>query len=127
MLSILIVSPSLTLAGMEGQLINLLRHMNPDEYEIELALFRDLPGPLRTLIPDFVKVTDLRKRGKCDLLFYVRLFSLIRSTPKMVIDSKISGVNEILMLFCGCLKRDGLLLEIQSTRTYLAPYYRLMK
>ena len=86
--SILIVAPSLTHAGMESQLVTLLRNVNPDEFQIELALFRDLPCPLRNELPSFVKVTDLQKQGKLDLTFYSRLYSLLRSHPATLINSK---------------------------------------
>src|SRR5882757_4354732 len=125
--SVLIVAPSLTLAGMERQLVTLLQHIDPSEFRLELALFRDLPCPLRDEIPDHVKIIDLKKKSKFDVLFFYRLFSLIKSTDCQVINSKISGVNEFLMLICGWFGRDGLLLEIQSTRAYLTLYYRAMK
>jgi glycosyltransferase involved in cell wall biosynthesis len=127
MTSILFVLPNLTQAGMESQLVMLLQELDPKEFHLELALFRDFTCPLREMLPKYVKVIDLKKQGKLDFFFYKRLFNLIRTTPCQIIVGKISGVNEILMLMCGFLRQDRLLLEIQSTRAVLGFYYWMMK
>jgi glycosyltransferase involved in cell wall biosynthesis len=126
MISILMIAPSLAKAGMEVQLVTLLRHLDPQKFRVELAVFRDIPSSLKDQVPSNVRIIDLKKRGRVDVAFLRRLYCLIRDTRCDLIHGKISGVNELLMFFCGWLRRDRVLFDIRSTKT-LAPYYFAMR
>ena len=94
MQDILIISPTLGKGGIERQLIEFLYAYDRNKFNITLALFRrkieyELPADINPII--------LNKKGIIDVSFLFRLYKLL-SKNWDVINSKISGVNEYILL-----------------------------
>jgi len=107
--------------GMERQLSLFLERHDHSQFEITLAV---LKKHIAYAIPDEVKFIDLQKRYKLDIKFYYRLIRLILKHD--VINSKISGINEILMILCGILNKKELIVEVRNTGTKVLPHFKKM-
>jgi N-acetylgalactosamine-N,N'-diacetylbacillosaminyl-diphospho-undecaprenol 4-alpha-N-acetylgalactosaminyltransferase len=121
--SILIISPALSKGGMERQLSIFLQHFDRKKYDITLVLLRER---IEYVIPSDVEIINLNKKGKIDLKFYWRLFKLLKLHKWDTIHSKISGLNEQIMFFCGILIKNNLITEVRSSGKRLYSNYRLM-
>ncbi|MFC1596084.1 glycosyltransferase [Candidatus Margulisiibacteriota bacterium] len=120
---VLIIAPALVKGGMERQLAALLQAADKQRYTLSLALFRK---KIEYIIPEKVSVINLKKKGKVDIFFFIRLFMLIKNGGFDLIHSRIEGVNEYTMLICGLLKIKPLILEIRNTGVQQLKHYRRM-
>lgn len=121
MIHILIISTSLADGGMQRQLSIFLQNFDREKLHITLAL---LENSIDYAIPDDVPVIHLKRTRRLQLSFYYRLLRVLSDRRYQVINSKISGLNELVMLFCGILRKNNLILEIRSTNKQ--PYYKKM-
>jgi len=112
MKKILILAPTLTMGGMERQLILLITSIPSSDFLIDLALFRNT---MEYRIPANTRVIDLKKKGKVDPLFFLRLFKLILTGDYDVLHSKIDGPNEYLMAIAGILRKRNVIIECRSS------------
>jgi len=120
---ILIISPALSKGGMERQLSILLYNFDRSKFCITLALLRN---KIEYDIPNDIEVINLNKNGKIDLLFYLKFFKLLQDKKWDIIHSKISGLNEQVMFFCGILNKKNLIVEIRSSGERLYKNYKQM-
>lgn len=121
--TVLFVAPTLTRGGMERQLSYLLKGINKEQFTIKLAL---LKPKVYYEIPQNIEVVYLDYKPR-NLPFYLRLAKLIISHRKDLIVSRISGTNEMMMLVCGLLFINKLILEIRNSGRELYPNYMRMK
>lgn len=123
MVHVLIISPSLGKGGMERQLSLFLKYFDRKRLRVTLAVLE--PRIMYELPPD-VEVVNLNRKFARDPFFYFRLFRLLRNPAFDVINSKISGINELVMLFCGILQKEHLIVEIQSSGNRLRKHHQRM-
>ena len=97
---------------MENQLRAFLHSYNRDIMTVTLVLFRNV---IEYELPDDIQVIILSKKGKVDFIFLFKLFRIVRDKKWFKINSKISGVNENLILVCGLLRKKNLIVEIRSS------------
>ncbi len=109
---------------MERQLITLFENINQNAFSITLALFRN---SVEFVIPEYIKIVQLNKKGKIDLVFLCRLFFLLWKGSFDAVNSKIDGVNTYLMLICGILQKDNLIVEIRSSGKKMKRSYKTLK
>ena len=109
---ILIIVPGLGRGGMETQLVAFLRNFNRNNFEITVALFR---SKISHVLPGDIRIVHLNKKFKIDILFIYRLFKLIISKKWDKVNSKISGVNEYLLMIYGFLRKENLIIEIRNS------------
>lgn len=100
------------MGGMERQLILLITSIPSSDFLIDLALFRNT---MEYRIPANTRVIDLKKKGKVDPLFFLRLFKLILTGDYDVLHSKIDGPNEYLMAIAGILRKRNVIIECRSS------------
>lgn len=123
MIRVLVIAPTLTKGGMERQLSIFLERYDRNQLEVTLALLKD---NIYYKIPEDVQVVIFHKHYKLDFVFYLRLIRMLLWGNYHVINSKISGMNEMLMLLCGLLRKKNLVIEIRNTGKKVQPYYRKM-
>ena len=122
MVKVLIITPSLARGGMERQLSYYLNKYDKSLIDIDLAVLKDNIG---YDIPKHINVINLRYKRR-NLGFYLRLLKLLSDKKYDVINSKVSGVNELVMLFCGVLIKPNLIVEIRSSGKRLYKLYPRM-
>lgn len=89
----LFLAPSLETGGAERQLVLLAAGLAGRGHDVGLALFRKT-GPLLASLPDAVRVHDLGKRGRADLLgFLLRAVRLVRAERPQVLCSFLGVPN----------------------------------
>lgn len=123
MKNILIISPTMGKGGMERQLSIFLEHFDRSKYNVTLALVRN---KIEYDLPSDIEIINLDKRYKIDLRFYWKIFKLLKDKKWDVIQSKISGLNEQVMFFCGILNKKNLIVEIRSSGEVLNSNYKNM-
>jgi glycosyltransferase involved in cell wall biosynthesis len=124
MKKVLMIAPALEKGGMERQLSLFLKSFDRSSLKVTLALFRN---NIAYEIPNDIEVIDLKKKGKIDFAFLIRLMKLFKNKKYDLINSKISGVNEYLMLYSRFIKLPPVVMEIRNSGEYQKPYYRKMK
>lgn len=97
---------------MESQLVEFVNNIDITKYDVTLALFRNV---IEFKVAPYIKVIDLKKNGKLDISFQIRLYKLIKNGGWDYIISKIAGVNEHVMLSCGISSVDNVMFEFQNT------------
>lgn len=123
MVRVLIIAPTLTKGGMERQLSIFLEKYDRTQLKATLAILKD---NVQYNIPEDVPLIIFNKKYKLDFLFYYRLISLLLSNKYDVINSKLSGMNEMLMMLCGVLRKKNLVIEIRSAGEHVLPFYKKM-
>ena len=123
MVHVLIIAPALSRGGMERQLSIFLEKYDRKQIKATLALLKD---NIQYEIPQDVEVIVFNKKYKVDFPFYYRLISLLLNKKYHVVNSKLSGVNELLMTLCGLLRKKNLVVEIRSAGAHVLPYYKKM-
>jgi len=123
MIHVLIIAPTLSKGGMERQLSIFLEKYDRKRIKATLALLKD---NIQYEIPQDVEVIIFNKNHKLDFPFYYRLIRLLLNKKYHVINSKISGINELLMALCGLLRKKNLVVEIRSAGAHVLPYYKKM-
>ncbi|TAF65983.1 MAG: glycosyltransferase [Cytophagales bacterium] len=109
---ILIIIPTLSGGGAERQLSLFLQHFDRTKIKITLALYQH---EILYSIPEDIIVINLNRKSKYDLFFFFRLIKLINQKKYHIINSKLSGVNEHVMLIAGFLRKKNVILEIRSS------------
>lgn len=120
---VLIISPSLSRGGMERQLSMFLRHYDRSKLQVTVAL---LDVTIAYNIPNDVKIINLNRKFARNPSFYWRLWKEIGSTRYDLINSKISGINELVLLFCGILDKSDVIVEVRNTKQRLLANYKRM-
>ena len=121
MIKVLIVTPSLRRGGMERQLSYLLKHFDRNKLKITVAvLFDEIEYP----VPQDIEVVTLGYKRR-SLSFYLRLASLLLKGFD-VLNSRVSGLNELMMVFGILLFRKKLILEVRNSGKRLEGVYRKM-
>jgi glycosyltransferase involved in cell wall biosynthesis len=118
--TVVFVVSALKKGGMERQLVTLLERINKKKFDVTLLLFSD---ELHYQLPNDVKVLVIRRRYKVDLLWFIRLVNTLGNYD--VINSKISGVNEYVLLACLFIKRRNIICEIRNTGQGLKKFYKV--
>lgn len=124
MTEVLMIVGALMKGGMERQLVTFLEHYDRSKLRVSLLLYQK---KIEYDIPPDVTVLNLHRAGKLDVLFFIRMLNQIRSKRYQVINSKITGINEQVMLLCGLSGRQALVSEVRDTGDYLLPYFRQMR
>ncbi len=124
--NILIVVPTLRKGGMERQLSVFLEYYDRSKFKITLALLR---LKVEYVVPEDVKIICLnkKKRGELDLKFYWNFFKLLNDEKWDIIHSKLCGLNELVMFFCGCLRKKKAIVEIRNSGKKLHRNYKQIK
>src|SRR5690606_7218621 len=102
MVNVLIISTTLASGGMQRQLSTFLQYYDRNKFCVTVAL---LENKIEYEVPKDVQIIDLKRKRKRQFSFYFRLISLLSRRRYAVINSKISGLNELVMLFCGLLRK----------------------
>jgi glycosyltransferase involved in cell wall biosynthesis len=100
MLRILFLTRSLEIGGAERQLVELVRNMDRERFEILVVSFYD-GGPLRPILENMpgVRVASLGKAGRWDLgSFFKKLLGLVRTFRPQVIQSYLDVPNSFNVL-----------------------------
>jgi glycosyltransferase involved in cell wall biosynthesis len=124
MKNILIITPAMDKGGMERQLSIFFNEFDRSKYQVSLAV---LINRIQYQIPADVQLIDLKKERKLDIKFYYRLIRLVISGRYDLINTKLSGINEMLMIICGIFRRKELIVEIRSSGNRMLPFYKKMK
>ena len=120
---VLIISPSLSKGGMERQLSIFLNHYDRSQLQVTVAL---LKANIAYEIPHDIKIINLHRKFARNPLFYWRLWKELNKSKYQLINSKISGVNELVLLFCGILNKSNVIVEVRNTKDRLLSNYRRM-
>lgn len=110
---ILIISPGLMRGGMERQLYEFLKRYDRTRFRVSLALFKNL---VEYDLPKDIRLINLNKKGKLDFIFLVKFFLLISKSKWDIINAKISGVNEYVLILSGFLRKKNIIVEIRNTK-----------
>lgn len=122
MVRVLIVIPSLTKGGTERQLHYYLNRYDREKIDIKVTMLNE---KISYPIPNDITIINLRYKRR-SLGFYYRFFRLLLRNDYDVINSKISGVNEMVMIFCGIMMKPNLIVEIRNSGKRLYKLYRRM-
>ncbi|WPP53325.1 glycosyltransferase family 4 protein [Catalinimonas niigatensis] len=120
---VLIISPALAKGGMERQLSIFLKNYDRNRIKVTLAL---LENNIKYDLPDDIEVIQLNRRFSGDPLFYIHLIRHLLKRDYDLINSKISGVNELIFLFCGLLGKEHVIAEVRNTGVALKKYHQRM-
>lgn len=95
---IIFVIPSLVGGGAERVLVNLIKSLNPEMYDLSLVLF-EKKGVYIEDIPNYVKIIDFKKRSKYSFLkLIICLISIIEKQKPDIVISFLRYVNVIAVL-----------------------------
>jgi len=120
---VLIISPALAKGGMERQLSLFLQYYDRSKLQVTLAVLED---DIRYNLPSDTNLIELNRKYARDPGFYWRLWKQLRSTNYHVVNSKISGVNELVLLLCGFLNKSDVIAEVRNTGKMLYSYHKRM-
>lgn len=103
-LKIVLLAPSLEVGGAERQLVSLANGLEKRGHEIQIVLFKK-QGALLEDVSDTIRIHDLKKKGRADLLgFVLRLRQFVQDVRPDVIYSFLGVPN----LATALLKMSGL-------------------
>lgn len=94
---LLTVIPSLGGGGAERALVNLLRHLDTERFQVQLVAF-EAAGPFHRDVPSGIAVRDLKGRRQYDLRMVVRLARLFRLERPDVVLSVMRYANLVTLL-----------------------------
>jgi len=113
---VLIISPSLSKGGMERQLSEFLKAFDRKRLNVKILFFRQ---QIEYELPADLEYHVLNKKGVIDIPFIFRFTRFLLNEKWDIINSKISGVNEYILLFAGfrLLNPRKIIIEIRSSST----------
>lgn len=95
---IIFVLPSLKGGGAERVAVNVINNLDKKKYEIVLVLFKK-EGPYIDCITDSIRIIDLKKRNKYDLLVYpIKLCQIFKHENADLVVSFLDFVNIITVI-----------------------------
>ena len=111
---VLIISPALGKGGMERQLSEFLKAFDRKSLYVKVLFFKQ---EIEYTLPEDLEYYFLNKKRVIDIPFIFRFIRFLLSEKWDIINSKISGVNEYILLFAGLrlLRPRKIIIEMRNT------------
>lgn len=120
MKKVLMIAYTMNKGGMERQLATFLHNFDRNKIQVTLALFKN---EIQYTLPSDIKIINLKKGRKFSPFFAFRLARLIATHHYDVIDCKLSTISHNIMLLCGLLGKNNLIVEVRNSGHTIVDFY----